>query len=99
MPGAVEVVVDEPDADVFVVDVVVFFGWVVAVVELGPDDPHAAMTSAPAATSRLNNPAPRDTETDTPYASTVRSANRSAKRRCASARRVGMCSVGTSCGS
>ena len=33
------------------------------------------------------------------YASTVRSTNRSAKRRCASARRVGMCSVGTSCGS
>ncbi len=32
------------------------------------------------------------------YASTVRSANRSAKRRCASAVRVGMCSVGTSCG-
>ena len=94
---------DEPDPVAFVVDVVVpRFGWIVELVELvalfelGPDDPQAASTSAPTA-ARTTEPAnlPRR---DTPYASTVRSASRSANRRCASDFRVGMCSVGTSCG-
>ena len=96
-PAAVVVV----DVAGGVVDVVVCFGWVVPDDEPVPDDPHAAISSAPAAATH-----PTATIRIRPagasgaaYASAVRSTSRSAKRRCASARRVGMCSVGTSCGS
>ncbi len=87
----VVVVVDER-ADVPVV--VECFGWVAPVDERGPDDPHAASASTSVA------PAPASPNQRTPgtYAFTVRSSSKSANRRCASARRVGMCSLGTSCG-
>jgi len=66
--------------------------------------PHPAITTSPVKPSpthhtvrcRRTRPPPPSTPV-TGYASTVRSSSRSAKRRCASARRVGMCSVGTSC--
>jgi hypothetical protein len=108
LDDGVDVVVEEPDPEALVLDdVVLCFGWLVELVVLGPDDPHAASTSASSPTTPTipitlaqpahpGNPACGD-RGDT-YASTVRSANTSANRRCASARRVGMCSVGTSCG-
>ena len=81
-----------------VLEVADCLGWVDPFVEAGPDDPQAANNKANAepapATPRPANPKRRRHS----YASTVRSASTSAKRRCASARRVGMCSVGTSCG-
>ena len=95
------------DPEAFVVEVVVCASdgsSNSSLFELGPDDPHAASTSAPTAPSgqpptHANPPTPDHIRPlGHPYASTVRSASTSAKRRCASARRVGMCSVGTSCG-
>jgi hypothetical protein len=94
--------VDEVDVELeLVVDVdivravveVVCFGWVVELVELGPDDPHAASTTAPTTPTpanhkRCDTDAPLTTAQPSPaqpYASTVRSANRSANRRCAAA--------------
>ena len=81
-------------------------GWdVVAEVELGMVVPlQPAITTSPvnprptinAARGRRTRTPPPHTPT-TGYASTVRSSSRPAKRRCASARRVGMCSEGTSC--
>jgi hypothetical protein len=100
-----ELVVVDVDIGRAVVEVVCF-GWVVELVELGPDDPHAASTTVPTTTAPANHkrcdtdaplttaqpsptqpsPAqPSPVQPAQPYASTVRSANRSANRRCAAA--------------
>ena len=99
---AVVVVVVDPGAEVDVV------GGDVPVVELGPEEPHplrarAAAATAAALTTRTLidlRPFPRDpaAHPSADYASTVSDSNSPAKRRCASARRVGMCSLGTSRG-
>ena len=73
-------------------------------VALGVDVPQPAITTSPANPSPTNHTVrcrrartPPLSAPTTGYASTVRTSSRSAKRRCASARRVGMCSEGTSC--
>ena len=60
-----------------------------------PDNPRPTTHTVIVRFCGTRTPPPNAPATD--YASTVRSSSRSAKRRCASARRVGMCSDGTSC--
>ncbi len=98
--------VDDPDVEVVVV---VDAGWdVVDERDSGLDVP--PQLASPSASLSASASAPinavaslrlprwmRRLQRPTPYASTVRASSRSAKRRCASARRVGMCSDGTSC--
>jgi hypothetical protein len=102
---AVEVDVDVEDLDADADVVVVRFGWVDPDPDPDPEDPHAVNNRATPATIATKDPARirrirpiRPIRPTANYASTVRSASRSAKRFCASAARVGMCSLGTSWG-